>query len=449
MGQQLCCTNRERSVFNSPQDAAKFKCTAVDLPNALELPPSLMAVGPRSVSDASCLCPRVAVGSTDEVCVFRMIEDDAEESNPPALEPDHRLHVRDGEIVTAIYFLEEGSSRTLAVALCPKAAIGMSRQRLAQVTLWECDAGGFDWDLEVPGPGGEPGGGALAKILPCEEHPIRRLAAGRQYLVAVDATGKGFCWSSKHNFSKRTEALLHAGGVAGLTVDHPHVFTVGASDLAVRIWSIADFTPVGKIDVGSANLPPLTLGAVTAAAPAPAAGAIRISRLTAVCRPVSRWAYSRGSSSKMAPHGSVFVAGVRAASAKRQDSSSGQAVVMKWQLSDDKWICQLVQAVHEDAIAVLAYGPYDNGPLITADEIGTHRIWELGIRLRFVQEAGSEGISLQARSDSEDPEEPGLLPVAMAVQPQKGIIHLLSDNRLCFWRFRKQCKPLRGFPEPG
>ncbi|CAE7678379.1 unnamed protein product, partial [Symbiodinium pilosum] len=82
------------------------------------------------------------------------------------------------------------------------------------------------------------------------------------------------------------------------------------------------------------------------------------------------------------PRGALFVAGVIA---KGQCSADSAGILMEWSLSPTP-VCQSAIIAHDLPIATMAYGPCDNGPLITADMRGLCRIWDCTPRLRCSQQ---------------------------------------------------------------
>ena len=110
----------------------------------------------------------------------------------------------------------------------------------------------------------------------------------------------------------------------------------------------------------------------------PMYGTCRLSELTALRRPLSRWAGSQGSSrSAKAPRGTLFVAAVLADPCEA--AVVGAGVLMEWALSpggQQGAACQSAQVAHDSPIVSIAFGPYDNGPVITADRRGVFRVWD-------------------------------------------------------------------------
>merc|ERR1712039_510230 len=158
----------------------------------------------------------------------------------------------------------------------------------------------------------------------------------------------------------------------------------------------------------------------------------RLARLNLLRRPLSRWAGWQGSSrGGKIPRGSLFLAGVLGDGC--EVAGPGAGVLMEWSMGD-KPRCQSAQIAHDSPITALVYGPYDNGPLITADAKGVFRVWE------FLLEKGlcfSQQIDLicplpshiDCRMDS------GGTPdsVAIAVEQPRSLYVVVGVKRLFVW----------------
>jgi len=75
---------------------------------------------------------------------------------------------------------------------------------------------------------------------------------------------------------------------------------------------------------------------------------------------------------------------------------------MVWTLGADP-ACKSVQIAHESKIAAIAYGPYDNGPLVTADMHGIFRVWDFTPRLWPLQHVDTRSVESRAPSIVVDP----------------------------------------------
>jgi len=95
---------------------------------------------------------------------------------------------------------------------------------------------------------------------------------------------------------------------------------------------------------------------------------------------------------------------------------------MEWSLGGPKPACQGMQVAHDSPIISLAYGPYDNGPLITADARGLFRVWDYTPRLWCSQQVDSGG-SLDSHK------------LAVAMDPLNRTVYCtVGDRRLFVWR---------------
>lgn len=291
--------------------------------------------------------------------------------------------------------------------------------------------------------------------------PIYRLAVSPSFLLSADNMGACCVWQKNRNFARRAASLLHKGGIADIAIDRLFAYSAGKEDRCISAWSVPDLTPILSITTGVAEAflsTPLSeaasssldkdqkrraccgstthlgLGAGQAAPRLPAKGPpptprCRISRLTAIRLPLSRWAGTQGSSgrSAKAPRGSLFFAGVLGEACPAGPAGSG--VVVQYLLGEEL-SCKSAQVGHDTPVVAMAYGPYDNGPLITADAHGTFRVWDTVPGLNCSQQ-----VSLAI------PEVGGF--VAIGVEPQVGLYLTVGDQRLFLWR-RHQLHDVNG-----
>lgn len=258
---------------------------------------------------------------------------------------------------------------------------------------------------------------------------IVRLATSKTYFLTADTNGECRVWHKSRNFCRRASVVLHAGGIADLSVDRLFVYSVGCGDRRIGVWLLPELTAVWFIptelpqgSLASGNLfedgphpvqfPPLPLysESIVMAAPADVAAGVAPEEAPQLCmpvtmhacssaattvpvridlvrRPLSRWAGWQGPQRVGAktPRGWLFAAG--ALGAVKGEPNSGHGVLMEWNLGDGPR-CQNAQVVHDSPVVTLVYGPYDNGPLITADSKGIFRVWECQLEkgLRLVQQ---------------------------------------------------------------
>jgi len=118
------------------------------------------------------------------------------------------------------------------------------------------------------------------------------------------------------------------------------------------------------------------------------------------------------------PRGVIFVAGVLSSTC---EVNPGGGVLMEWSLGE-KPACRNVQVAHTTPIVSMVYGPYDNGPVITADGLGVFKVWEmiLDSKLRLSQQI--ELLSLHQGK------------IAMCVEQPRSLYVALSGKRLVLWQ---------------
>ncbi|CAE8701898.1 unnamed protein product, partial [Polarella glacialis] len=127
------------------------------------------------------------------------------------------------------------------------------------------------------------------------------------------------------------------------------------------------------------------------------------------------------------PRGMLFVAGTVAAG--QEVAGEGAAVLMEWSLSI-KPTCQNAIVAHDSPIVAIAYGPYDNGPLITADTNGVCRVWDFTPRLWCSQQVDMR----PSMSPKNDGPPSARLEVAIASDPlQRALYSIAGDKRLLVW----------------
>ncbi|CAK0828762.1 unnamed protein product, partial [Prorocentrum cordatum] len=173
--------------------------------------------------------------------------------------------------------------------------------------------------------------------------------------------------------------------------------------------------------------PPAGFGAAFPTSLAAAPRPFQLAELTAVRRPVSRWSGSQGSARSAAlPKGMLFVAGSLADG--QEVAGAGAGVLMEWSLGP-KPACQGAQVAHDAPIVALAYGPYDNGPLLTADARGLFRVWDYTPRLWCSQQVDTGGCP--------DPRS-----LAVAMDPlNRTAYSIAGDGRLFVWRQHGEIEP--------
>lgn len=481
LGHTICCSLREKEKYDASSGfpvatgPPQFYCIEVQI----ELrSPRFIAFAPLWQKD-NMPPRRLAIATKHEVHVYLVAETELPEGPSPVvgnsgicggestlnLRLEHSMALDSGMEITSMIFGDECSSKSLVVATAPSSDLAAkTSQRQHQVRFFNCET--------QAAPAGDSGeqeeGGVPAHVwkwdtdytAELEEHgaPVTHLVTSQTTLVSADRSGTCGTWQKSKGFSKRhASARLHKGSIADISVDRFFVYTCGREDKTICIWSVPDLqlimecvAEVPKHLLGLDSIPfPEPSSVVSAPAddecapdvaapsavgdsdtsspkakPEPSSGTCSLSALTALRRPLSRWAGSQGSSrSAKAPKGTLFIAGVLA---EQCDAAGvGAGILMEYALapSGEKGaICQSAQIAHDCPIAAIAYGPYDNGPVITADVRGVFRVWDCCPRLTCSQHL--EFFSV-----------PGTIPqVSMAVEPQRGLYSSNGDRRLFVWR---------------
>jgi len=367
---------------------------------------------------------RIALASRTQVQVYTVSDMETTSSETTQFPVTHQMAMEAGQEITAILFPDEDSARHFCVAFGPAEDLSRARKEaLIGLQVWSCEA---SWKEKE---------GSVALL---EDHlaPITRLAASRAYLLSCDVTGTCYVYQKNKAYAKRATAQLHVGGVADLAADRLFVYSAGSEDRAVCVWALPDLTPVLNVPI---DIPIDFMGGLVSPSsveepariptmPAPASvpdldsksSQSRLARLSLIRRPLSRWAGWQGSSRgpKM-PRGVIFVAGVLGNVS--DIAGEGAGVLMEWSLGE-KPSCKNVQIAHESPIELLIYGPYDNGPLVTADAKGVFRVWEFQLEkgLRFSQQ-----IELLCMAN------PGELTVC--VEQPRGL-YVTAGGRLFVWQ---------------
>lgn len=432
---------------------------------------------------------RLAVASEREVHVYRFCDEDFPrdlaalmafpgEGATQRFGLEWTLELPEGQEVTSICFTDDSSSKTLAVASAPTAGSNGGKPR---VRVWNCDppeaTEGRDfnksakstatWTLDSKSSSWDVEKHCVATL---EEHgdAITKFAASTTFLLTADAKGNAVVWQKSKGFTKRATARLHQGKIADLAVDRFFVYSAGFEDLLIRAWSVPDLTSILTIQASVPrellcsdpahnarglfeDLAASAAGAMEAAGVAPRAPPYQLCAVTAVRRPVSRWAGSQGSTrSAKVPKGMLFVGGTLGEQSS-EVAGVGAGILMEWTLGEHP-ACISAQVAHDSPIVAIAYGPYDNGPVITADTQGVFRVWDCvprltcSQRLQFPAKEPAPVPALSATAPppaEEEAKQEGIgsavgatAPqcVAIAMEPQVGLYTTTGDDRLCIWR---------------
>lgn len=465
----MCCSVRDKQGLSSELGAGRppqFHCHEADV--RIENP-AFAAFAPLHQRETA-LTRRLALASAQEVHVYRAPPSEQPKGKAgamllPPLVLTHRLVVDPSVMVAGILFADEDNSRHLAVALgpwpnpppgvgLPSAAVVGKSDEAHRIQVWSCEGGqSVASNGEAPGVvEWKQGEGCIATI---SEHKaaITKLCANKTYLLSGDAAGECRLWQKNKAFQRRAQGLFHKGGVADLAIDRLFAYSAGTEDLRICIWMLPDLSQMVSIpvDIPDGLLPKIMfsgLAAMTARGgqdappslpPPPLRGPIesprwgssengtRLARVNLIRRPLSRWSGWQGSTrGPKAPRGSLYAAGVMC----EGRDMAGAGVLMEWTLGE-KPSCQSAQIAHDTPIVSLVHGPYDNGPIITADAKGVFRIWAplLDRGLCFLQQiellclGGLAGGALELASTP-----------AVAVEQPVGLYVAAGSSKLFIWQ---------------
>lgn len=425
----FCCTSRgkpERVVLRP----AKFQC--IERGNHLTeraphfkthevkmsiMSPKKMVVGPLWHQGAG-ITKRLAVASDNEVHVYRVMSDeDVTTGNMPPLVLEHVLHMETGDIVHSIAFSDDNSSRHLVVAQ------GQESGNKQQLGIWLCDVP-ESWEVirgaEVPTPIEWNGEGPMFAL---QSHfaPVCCLGVNGTFLVSADQKGDCCLWQ-KNRYVLRAAARLHDGGVVDLVVDRAYVYSAGTVNCTICIWSLPELSHLHSILI---DIPDSFLGEALSISDPYFSQKCKISKITRIKRPVSRWAGSTrprdSSSNQGGPVGILYIAAETATGTFLPFPNAG--LILEWNLGTEPE-CRSITVAHESPIIEFEYGPYDNGPLLTGAADGVFGVWDCVPTINCAQEVLSfRGNGLKLPSD-----------VAMAVDPRMGLYTSVGNSTVSIWR---------------
>lgn len=425
ISRNMCCSIREKDGFGKPfAPSPHFVCSEVEM--ALDKL-SFVAFSPLWATGIR----RLAVASTRTVHIYRM--SDSGKFEVPKLEST--LEMEEGFAVTALIFRDEDTSRAFVIACRPEAP---SRGIKHYIRIWPCDP--LSGDPQMPGttsqslaPRALQRDGVIASL---EDHvaPVSHLAVNSTCLVSCDASGECRLWQKNRAMACRATARLHKGPVVDVAVDRHFVYSLG-EESNLRIWSM-ELKEVAVIQIDSieasclmgsfdAPLPLLSVPSQANPNEKDTASSIQFSRLSALKRPVSRWSGGQAASGRgttSTPRGLLFVA---ATMAKGQSAAGENAgVLMEWSIGSTS-CCQSAVIAHDVPIASIAYGPCDNGPLITCDVTGLCRIWDCSPRLWCSQQIEASPGAQNSQS---------LAKVSVASDPTNSSLYSVAgEKRLLVW----------------
>lgn len=372
--------------------------------------------------------------------------------------------------VTSIAFMDEISSKNLVVAVGPadNGAL-MHKEHAYQVRIFTCGAEARNFSIEERKPTAWRWNKDHAASLEDHDAPVERVVTSLTTFVTLDSQGTCATWKKSQGLSQRhASTKLHKGSVADIAVERHFMYACGREDKTISVWSVPNLAPVFEIvadvfpfltglDVArKAVFDPARLpdnddndddkakdstqkgaaGDQDSCKAKPLSSVNQVAALTALIRPLSRWAGSQGASrSADAPRGTLFVAATLADSKALAPAcmplhqadtyaavGTGAGVIMEWSMGHKKAICTSAHVAHDSPIVSIAYGPYDNGPVITADRLGIFRVWDIVPKLTLAQQLAFAW-------------SPGTIPhLSVAIEPQKGVFTSCGDRRLFIWR---------------
>jgi len=476
----MCCAMRDKDAFGDNSyglgRVPQFSC--VEAEATLLEQACFLSYSPLHQPEAA-KPRRLAVASMSEVRVYRLPQMDLVPGQTPQLSLTHRLKLEEDRKVVAMIFCDEDNSRNVAVASSPISP-GSSGEHLVRVFSCDMSSAPSGSTGEAPWPvvDWQPDKGCLATL---DGHgaEIVKLAFNRLYLLSADAAGECSVWqksSWQRNkpFQRRSVVHCHAGGISDLTADRIFAYTAGREENRICVWLLPDMSQVLSVPIDLpedllAGLPPAPVSPTPTAtpcqgdsgglsvAPAAAAGGLslpvapaavglpivpasRLARVNLVRRPLSRWAGSLGSSRGSqrvvkTPRGCLFVAAILREGC--EIAGAGAGLLLEWTLSERPTLHGAIVA-HDSPIVNLVYGPYDNGPLITADAYGVFRIWDFTLNCGMQL---SQQIAIQSPCPQPTPGSPlhgaGMLAIpgcpVIALEPPKAVYSVVG-GRLFVWQ---------------
>mmetsp|Transcript_60356 Transcript_60356/g.171525 ORF Transcript_60356/g.171525 Transcript_60356/m.171525 type:complete len:447 (+) Transcript_60356:76-1416(+) len=428
----MCCSAREKAGLENPPCLGappRFRLDSCEVQIAQA---RLVAFAPLYQREAA-LTRRVALASACEVHVYRVTDPDDLSAGLPELTLTHTLRAEHGQQITGVRFVDEDNSRDLAVAFGP--VEGAEGEHVLQIWNTEADRkddfGGVLPDEQVEVVQWDHHSNCSTSIV-FSKVPITHMATQKgSFFLAADATGNCQLFNKRKNFELRSEAVLHPGGIVDLALDKLFLFSVG-NQRAIRVSSVPDLREVLTISVDLSQDFLRCMGAPASSGPlrrpsqgarAPASPSAHFAALGPLRRPCSRWTGMPGaarSGGSGAPRGFLYAAGVLGDAC--EVAGAGAGVLMEWQLGGQA-LCRSAQVAHDSPIVLLSHGPYDNGPIITADAKGIFRVWqsELDKGLCFMQQVDLACL------------EPAAVP-AVAVEQPRCLYMVACNKKLVVWR---------------
>mmetsp|Transcript_10426 Transcript_10426/g.23626 ORF Transcript_10426/g.23626 Transcript_10426/m.23626 type:complete len:461 (-) Transcript_10426:66-1448(-) len=443
----MCCAARDKEAAIGYGGfgplMGQFHCSDLEVdveeePNFLVFAP-LWQKAPGGVGNTR----RVALASKTQVRVYRIQDglstDDVSgpatevDNDKPRVALENTLEVTNGHIVTSIVFCDEASSKNIAVAF--GAGPATKPVGFAQVRIWNLD---MLWSALTPSHQQRQNSTSwtldqgYTATLDAQQGPFTQLTTSPIYLFGALASGECIVWQKSSAYAKKGAAKLHQGGIEDMNADRNFLYTTGRGECSVSVWALPQLSSVFNIEVslprslmdnfGRNSVVDLKgLGGMTGSANKNGEKhhEAQLCNVTALRLPLSRWAGSQGGSrTSKAPKGSIFVAAVL--SGGSEVAGDGAGVLMHWTMGE-QCVCRSAQIAHHSPIVAMVYGPYDNGPLVTADMYGTCRVWDNVPGLICSQQLELSRASLNSA-------------VSFAVEPQIGLYSNGGNKRITVWR---------------
>lgn len=427
----MCCSGREKAGLENPPclgAAPRFRLDTLEVQIAGA---RLVTFAPLYQREAA-LTRRVALASACEVHVYRVTDPDVPDSGLPELTLTHTLRAEQGQQIAGVRFADEDNSRDLVVAFGPRE--GSEGEHFLKIWNTEAERDGstggsrglLDEQVEVVQ--WDPQSSSSRSI--ALSKPITHMATQKgSFFLAADATGNCKLFNKRKNFELRSEAVLHPGGIVDLALDKVFLFSVG-NQRVIRVSSVPDLREVLTISIDVSQDFLRCMGGPTRrpsqGVRAPASPGVQLAELSLLRRPCSRWTGMPGvarTGGSGAPRGFLYAAGVLGEAS--EVAGAGAGVLMEWQLGEQAR-CRSAQVAHDSPIVLLSHGPYDNGPVVTADARGVFRVWqsELDKGLCFMQQVDLACL------------EPAAVP-AVAVEQPRCLYMVACDRKLVVWRRRQ------------
>lgn len=461
----MCCSVRDkegiRARFLNTSQNVPFECVTAQV--TLQ-DPRFLALAPLWQTDEEPPKPRrLALASESKVHIYRVPDTEPVERpggdngfDPASLRLEYTLELGAGMVISAVVFNRRGDERkgernmpmSLFVAACP--AEGVSAPNTVKAWIFPtAQSAGFENGAEVTVWTWNQGQVITTQHAARVDH----LATSPQYLLTADGTGACSVWDKSKSFTNKGSEKLHdesQGGLSDLVAERHFAYSSGRTDLLVKVWGLPDLRLVMQTSMHpkiraplipessvqpqppqspDSTKPQLEFQGVPCIKLAGQAAEISdglpctLAELTGLRRPASRWCGAQASERVRAgagPRGLLFVAGMLSVTSDIADVAA--SVLMVLALGKDPE-CHAIQIAHDTPIAAISYGPYDNGPLVTADACGIFRVWEYAPRLVCLQQGNIGGGA---------PCHP-----AIAMDPMERALYSITGNqRLIIWKQR-------------